>query len=577
MCFCLLGSIMLSAQPQNSVERLLTGIRKITALINKDSSIPASCKKEVKAFAKTIPAKSGTSLTKDAIQKLFTSTDIFTGSVNDLSAERCYTRQMNDLLDSATQLLLELGKLKTDTGVVKLKLTGNGTNGWQFEADSLSKNIRQLVIKDSMGHLLARLYPDTKTIKLVTEKINMDDSSYKVTQLNNQSVSVELPAKSSITKTENTKPLQNNIEQQLAKLRGQNTVLLISMALLFIFILATVLFYATAFKRLGLSLKQQTGLLNPLKTMSPMEEIKSDITSVPPVNIPDTLRAIEPTPLRENPKIPESNTAETSGIICEIMMTAGPRKKPMSDPDSDKDLGEDVCGFISTGNEIYVWLLDGTSDDDSWKDPVSKQEYFSSRLLAQSIGYRLRSDFIANGPRSLVTVFEEIIIDLKQHWLQVIEQLPETERMRLINRIESKISPQCSTTALVGHLQSNGDFSACRTGDSQMYLFEGPADKLNLLETPLMGKSENGVDRIFFRLQLDEDHRFEIVSNKPVFDVTMEKNVQRVICFSDGIGAATEILLKEQFKNDPAGTKHEIIYHLQGTGDDKAICFIERR
>ena len=111
-----------------------------------------------------------------------------------------------------------------------------------------------------------------------------------------------------------------------------------------------------------------------------------------------------------------------------------------------------------------------------------------------------------------------------------------------------------------------------------MFLFSNASkNELVFVETTLMGKSEKGADRIFFRLQLDADQNFEIVSNKPEFDIVKENNIHTMISFSDGIGMATELLLKEQYINDPSKIKQEIIYQLQGTGDDKSICFIERK
>jgi hypothetical protein len=45
--------------------------------------------------------------------------------------------------------------------------------------------------------------------------------------------------------------------------------------------------------------------------------------------------------------------------------------------------------------------------------------------------------------------------------------------------------------------------------------------------------------------------------------------------FSDGIGAATENLLKENYAGNPEAAREALAYEIQGTADDKTICFIE--
>src|SRR6185437_14036172 len=109
-------------------------------------------------------------------------------------------------------------------------------------------------------------------------------------------------------------------------------------------------------------------------------------------------------------------------------------------------------------------------------------------------------------------------------------------------KIGNKNFPHCSTTALVACLQKNGDLTAYRVGDSKMLLFgASSANERNCVETPLKENHEKGVDRIFFRLEY-EDPIFKIVSNndrtvngqyKIVYDITENKNIDTIICFSD--------------------------------------------
>ncbi|QMU29335.1 hypothetical protein [Adhaeribacter radiodurans] len=65
-----------------------------------------------------------------------------------------------------------------------------------------------------------------------------------------------------------------------------------------------------------------------------------------------------------------------SYFSTEILLTAGPRKKYMSDPDADKDLGEDACVMVANHQQLLLWVLDGTSDQYCLHNPVDRREYF---------------------------------------------------------------------------------------------------------------------------------------------------------------------------------------------------------
>ncbi len=92
-------------------------------------------------------------------------------------------------------------------------------------------------------------------------------------------------------------------------------------------------------------------------------------------------------------------------FFAELMLTAGPRKNfNTTIRDGDYDLGEDVAGFIVKDDKTFFWILDGTSDNDIitmqmdkkdfilQTDDQRKEEYFSSRWLAQSIGLELQQE-----------------------------------------------------------------------------------------------------------------------------------------------------------------------------------------
>ena len=576
--FILICTLSIQAQQLNPVDRLLASVRNLTTIIIRDTTVSIVCKKNIKEFSKVISVKNKKLITENYPLKLINSTQLFIISTDDISRDQCKTKQIYKLIDSAKLLLVELDKFNIKSNVVKIKLSRTDAKGWGFNMDSASGSIRQLDIKDSMGYILVLLYAkDDNDIKIITDNANSHDSNLKVIQYQNQLVGIQLPRKDSLVKMVNIQAIKSTVDTKLNKLQSQNNSLFILVSVLFFLTLATIIFCYTALKKLNKASVKSVEILSHLQTKKIMDEIKNNENLILPVDVIKPSDLVKVEVMEQSTIIPAIFSTEESYFICETMMTAGPRKKPMSDPDSDKDLGEDVCGFVSTTKEIFIWLLDGTSDDDTWKDPATKKEYFSSRLLAQCIGDKLRNGFIANPSTPPVTLLQDAIVVIKKNWLQIIGQLPTQELQLLKKRIESKMSPICSTTALIGHLRNNGDFKACRIGDSQMFLFNGDKEQLSFIETTLMGKSEKSVLRIFFRLQFDNDNNFEIVSNNLDFDIVEETNIQALISFSDGIGQETELIIKEQYSQNPNKIKQEIIYQLQGTGDDKTICFIERK
>src|SRR5882724_3778852 len=166
-------------------------------------------------------------------------------------------------------------------------------------------------------------------------------------------------------------------------------------------------------------------------------------------------------------------TESTACFVSEIMMTAGPRKKAMKEPGSDKDLGEDICGFVARAGRIGFWLLDGTSDNYILRENHFGKEYFSSRLLAQCIADYLRKAIVAGGAGelSLNEIINETIREVKRDWLLNIGALSTQEKERLRINILGKKFPECSTTLLLAILDLNGDLAAYRSGDSKMLLF----------------------------------------------------------------------------------------------------------
>ncbi|HEX6222994.1 MAG TPA: hypothetical protein VFZ52_01200 [Chryseolinea sp.] len=259
-------------------------------------------------------------------------------------------------------------------------------------------------------------------------------------------------------------------------------------------------------------------------------------------------------------------------FLTEIMMTAGPRKKPMNEPDSDKDLGEDVCGFVTAADQLLIWLLDGTSDLHCLRNPADKREYFSSRLLAQSIGRKLKSHFSDNNLGTLEAAMTKVLSEVRSDWTRAINNLPESEKNILKSNIQAGNFPECAATVLVGRLSLNGSLDVYRSGDSKMFLFTGGRHFLN---TPLADKNDQSNDRVFFRIVVNETGVLDIVHNQPLFESNNYNSIETMIGFSDGIGKATEEQFRSAFVKNPDAVREEITYQLQGTEDDKALFIIE--
>ncbi|PSR52338.1 hypothetical protein AHMF7605_01770 [Adhaeribacter arboris] len=260
----------------------------------------------------------------------------------------------------------------------------------------------------------------------------------------------------------------------------------------------------------------------------------------------------------------------------EILLTAGPRKKYMSDPDADKDLGEDACGMVANHQQLLLWVLDGTSDQYCLHNPVDRREYFSSRLLAQGISNQLRLAFDQVATTSLDVLLLQAVQAVKSDWLRQIQALPSDEQAVLRANIEQKNIPECATTLLISTLSVKGDLTAYRSGDCKMVLYTTQSNrKLKIINTPLSSKNDNSNDRLFFRLVLNPRGELDIQHNTPKYEIIKQANVPSLIAFTDGIGLESEALLNKPGAKSFAALREEIVYHLQGTADDKAICFIQ--
>ena len=582
---CTLCLTKIEAQQQNSIKRLLQGITNEINKILIDSNVSAGCKENIERFKRTIPQKNSGNLRRSTIQSLINSSNTFKLSANTVYKKECNDARINNLIDTTKQLITELKKLEDslnavnkspsiiDTGAknkipipLTIKVIDSSTQkalNCKLNIDSFGTPITRLIKKDT-GYFVVLLFPDIRySFKVEADKYNSYNKEAMAT--NNQ---MEL-----LIKLQKSQTLSE--PSFFVKFTKENPLLLIALSLLFVLTLVVAILYIKTHKEFRSVIKIISDSTNNLKgNQSGMEEnnINPEVSQSPAQTKKDQLveRATEiKEVISEKPKT-------DSYFVCEIMMTAGPRKKFMSEANADKDLGEDVCGFVSNTKEVWLWLLDGTSDSHCLIDPVRKREYFSSRLLAQCIADKLRKSLTEKATDAMDEIIALAVQEVKLDWQETIYQLPEEERVDLKKNIEDKKFPECSTTLLIGKLSINGDFTAYRSGDSKMFLFSTSSQNgISFVETPLDQKNEQSNDRIFFRLQLDENGKFDILFNKALNETIRKKNIHTIISFSDGIGVNTEQLLKEEYKNGPDKARKEIMYHLQGTGDDKSICFIE--
>jgi hypothetical protein len=278
---------------------------------------------------------------------------------------------------------------------------------------------------------------------------------------------------------------------------------------------------------------------------------------------------------QSRPVNPGLNNTEHNYFLSELMMTAGPRKKRMSEPNADKDLGEDVCGFIQKGDDVLAWVLDGTSDFYCLRNPETQREYFSSRLLAQSIARELKSHFGEGRMEAFDQTMSTIMEKVKLNWMQAISQLPASEKEILKSNIKEGNFPECATTVIICSFSLNGELIVYRSGDSKMLVYGQSDGQKVYLNTTLSEKNPKSNDRVFFRLTLTPQGELDILHNKPIFEIVKMENISTIIGMSDGIGKKTEDDLKKVYPVNSDAMRTEIIYQVQGTEDDKSLFIIE--
>lgn len=259
----------------------------------------------------------------------------------------------------------------------------------------------------------------------------------------------------------------------------------------------------------------------------------------------------------------------------EVMVTAGPRKNFTDNPkDGDYGLGEDVAGFICMKEVVYFWVLDGTSNADRINIPhphkaEQQQELFSSRLLAQTIGWNIQESIKAQGKAIPMAV--DILnqaIQLTQHeWQEKLDKLPSQSKADLEKMLRDRKSIHCSTTALLGTLSLNGDLDICLVGDSKV------------ITLPPLKKNMAPKGRLFTAISLDENDKIELVFNplKDIHQTCQQLKIHTLIAMTDGISYPAENWLQGLTSIDfsSKNIRSILAHQAANTQDDKAICIIQ--
>jgi serine/threonine protein phosphatase PrpC len=260
-------------------------------------------------------------------------------------------------------------------------------------------------------------------------------------------------------------------------------------------------------------------------------------------------------------------------FYAEAMLTAGPRKNFDKDAvDGDFGLGEDVSGFIMKNDHVIFWVLDGTSDSERLFTH-NKQEYFSSRLLAQSIGWNIQSAINEiktsfNAESLLKHAIETTLKD----WNNKIIQLEPNDKRKLLSILTENQTLQCSTTIILGILTIQGDLNVCKVGDSKIIAQRTTNDFIN--------DSQKTTGRQFVMLSLNSLQQPELKYNlfSDLRSQTIyEKNIKTVVAMTDGISNQTETWLKQINNLDFSNQKirETLIHRKENTTDDKAICIVQ--
>ncbi|MEM8524223.1 MAG: hypothetical protein AAGG68_06255 [Bacteroidota bacterium] len=262
----------------------------------------------------------------------------------------------------------------------------------------------------------------------------------------------------------------------------------------------------------------------------------------------------------------------------EVMLTAGPRKKfeDGKPQEGDFDLGEDVAGFSIRDRNAFFWVLDGTSDSARLLKK-NNREYFSSRLLAQSIAWNLQSEINDSWNNFDLIKVVEIAINKTYQSLQTeLTNLGNEDRQLLTETLTQRKNLYCSTTIMVGRLSLDGSAEIYRIGDSSAILHTFDGDNI---DTPI-SQSPHNYGRQFANIGLDTQGNVELKFNT-FEDLRGElfsyPNIKTIVAASDGIGNSTMMHLRQNptYNFVEPKVRKTLASIPQKTQDDKSLCILQ--
>ncbi|MCG8327289.1 MAG: hypothetical protein MI974_06360 [Chitinophagales bacterium] len=257
-------------------------------------------------------------------------------------------------------------------------------------------------------------------------------------------------------------------------------------------------------------------------------------------------------------------------FYSEVMVTAGPRKKGKE----EIDFGEDTCGVVKTKNKTLFWLLDGTSDQDTFfadtKNEDLKIEVFSSRLMVQSISNLLPDIFNNNDKLSAKALIEHTIDEVARKWVKRYQEY----------RHFFEKGKKCSTTMIVGTLDINGELDAYVVGDSSLLSFDTKQQFRREFSVTNGGTgtqvfvADVEYDQLYLFTGVDEQRKRKQGAISRGIHVK-GKGIFSIVCHSDGISKQRSEVLREKKMKGWNSVKKALRRVPVNTEDDKSMLIIE--
>lgn len=244
----------------------------------------------------------------------------------------------------------------------------------------------------------------------------------------------------------------------------------------------------------------------------------------------------------------QSKTDERTFTV-QSLMTAGPRKS-----DRDNELGEDVSGFLTKGDNLFFWILDGTSDE-SFIELDNVGEVFSCRKLALELSYNLAEQAIKKEIVSTTEWIGSAVRETLQEWKNRLEQnLIAVER-----KVKTVVTFKTTLAAGIWN-KKNNSLEAFRIGDSKVVAFNSRG------KVPLFNEEEK--DQVTFQIKRQFE-KINVVAfdNSDTIQVKKADDIVGLIAFSDGLSRSSEKIISEDIHQwtDILNNKKQF------TNDDKSV------